>query len=102
MGLEVERIAGTTRFETAARIADQSFDPDRSRVVAVVDAFHTNSWASGFPASAAAGGAVVLSEGETLPAETESFLTSQDTGNLYCAPEVGHDACLAAEDLLNG
>jgi hypothetical protein len=102
MGLDVERVAGATRFETAALAADLSFDPARSRVVAVVDGLDDNSWASGYPASAAAGGAVVLTDGNSVPAPTRSFLASQDTGTMYCAPEVGHDACILAEDLLNG
>lgn len=102
MGLDVERIAGATRFETAALVADRSFDPARSRVVAVVDGLSDNSWASGYPASAAGGGAVVLTNGNAVPDPTRSFLESQDTGTMYCAPEVGHDACIAAEALLNG
>jgi hypothetical protein len=102
LGLDVERVAGGSRFDTAALTADRSFDPGRSRVVALVDAFHADSWTSGYPASAAAGGAVVLSDGNTVPAPTRSFLSSQDDGVLYCAPEVGHDACLEAEALLNG
>jgi putative cell wall-binding protein len=102
LGLDVERIAGATRFETAALTADQSFDPGRSRVVAIVDGLHTNSWASGYPASAAAGGAVVLSDGSSIPAPTRSFLESQATGIVYCAPEVTHEACEAADVFLNG
>lgn len=106
MGLDVERIAGPDRFETAARVADLSFDPGRSGAIAVVDGLDANSWASGYPASAAAGGAVVLSAGDELPDATSSFLDSQattaTTDDLYCAPEVDHNACLAADAELNG
>lgn len=106
MGIEVDRIAGLDRFETAARVADESFDATADPIVALVDGRHVNSWTSGFAASASAGGAVVLSDGATLPAATRDFLDSQravaTTDDLYCAPEVDHDACLAAEALLNG
>jgi len=104
MGLEVERVAGPDRFETAARIADESFDPALPGIIALVDGLNANSWASGYPAAAMAGGAVVLSNGDSLPDPTASFLTSQNGSgaHLYCAPEVGHDACLLADELLNG
>jgi putative cell wall-binding protein len=105
MGITVERIAGLNRFETAARVADESFVQGGAHVVALVEGLSTNSWASGYPASAAAGGAVVLSSADALPAETTSFLQSQQAaggGLLVCAPEVDHNACVAADSQLNG
>jgi hypothetical protein len=105
MGINVDRIAGTNRFETAARVADESFVQGGDHVVALVDGLSTNSWASGYPASAAAGGAVILSNGAALPAETTAFIDSQRAaggGDLVCAPEVDHTACTTADDQLNG
>lgn len=100
MGIDVQRIAGVDRFETAAQIADESAVADQP-LIALVDGFHASSWVSGYAASVAAGGAVVLANANELPAPTSTFLSSQDGGELFCAPEVGHDACLAAEALLN-
>ena len=102
MGLIVERIAGENRFETAARTADRSFNGTPGDIVAMVEGLNANSWASGYPASVSSGGAVVLADGDTLPDATASFLSSQPGGELYCAPEVSHTACLAADGLLNG
>jgi putative cell wall-binding protein len=105
MGITVERIAGLNRFETAARVADESYAQGGDHVVALVEGLSTNSWASGYPASAAAGGAVVLTSAGTVPAETTSFLQSQRAGGgglLVCAPEVDHNACITADDQLNG
>ena len=99
-GLHVTRIAGATRFDTARATADQSYAD--GGLVALVDGLHTNSWASGYPAAGAAGGAVVLSHGDTLPAQTEAFLEANGPAFLVCAPEVGHNACVAADAALNG
>lgn len=102
LGLTVERIAGENRFETAARTADRSFNGTPGDIVAMVEGLNANSWASGYPASVSSGGAVVLADGDTLPDATASFLSSQPGDELYCAPEVSHTACLAADGLLDG
>lgn len=101
MGLTVERIAGSSRFETAALTADQSYDDTPGHIVALVEGINSNSWASGYPASVRSGGAVVLADGAALPDATRSFLESQSGGDLYCAPEVNHTACQAADGVLN-
>jgi hypothetical protein len=106
MGITVQRIAGVDRFATAALVAEESYDAAGSGLVAIVDGLHGDSWASGFAASAAAGGAVLLSDGDGIPGPTADALTTFDatatTNDLHCAPQVGHNACLDAEELLNG
>lgn len=101
-GLIVERIAGATRFETAAQTADRSYGNVPGDVVALVEGINDNSWASGYPASVASGGAVVLADGATLPPATRTFLAAQAGGDVYCAPEVDHNACIEADTVVNG
>jgi len=99
-GHAVARIAGADRFGTAVATARLSYSG--GGLVALVDGFSANSWASGFPAAAAAEGAVVMSDGERLPSATRAWLESQaGTGAfLVCAPEVRPAACTAAANTL--
>ncbi|CAN5357771.1 hypothetical protein BH23ACT9_BH23ACT9_37840 [soil metagenome] len=81
LGLDVERVAGANRFDTATAIAAaRGFDDadDTSRVI-LVEGQADDAWAGGF--SAAAHGAaipapVVLANGETLPPATQAFLST--------------------------
>lgn len=104
MGVGVLRIAGADRFATASSLAGASFDEDRSRLVALVEGLDANSWASGFAAAAAAGGAVLLADGAALPAPTVDRLAAiaAATGDavLVCAPEVDDTACARAAHVL--
>ena len=106
MGLTVTRFAGADRAETAAILARRTFNPNGRRHVALVDGHAANSWASGFASAAVRDGAVLVSEGAALPTATSDVLAElrrdRNGGELFCAPEVHHDACLAAESLLNG
>jgi putative cell wall-binding protein len=100
---EVDRISGSDRFETAALLAPRGAAEGPDKIVALVEGLHADSWISGFAAAAfGAGGAVLLANGDTLPASTKAYLQSSPAATLLCAPEVSAAACQAADDALAG
>lgn len=108
MGKTVHRIAepGGNRFSTAVLIADQRGFPDASAASLVIlsEGGSTNAFASGFPAaslSARGDAPIVLSAGDTLPDESEEFLSAGDgTQFLICGPYTTDAACDAAAEAL--
>ncbi|CAN5164209.1 hypothetical protein BH23ACT9_BH23ACT9_35540 [soil metagenome] len=107
LGLEVTRVAGANRFETAVALAQALGIPDASQAAAVVliDGTRPDAWASGFPAAlqAVSGStAVVLADGDTLPPATRSFLEpAQGSTPLLCGPFVTATACDEASQALD-
>jgi putative cell wall-binding protein len=101
-GLEVERVFGTTRFETAVEIAEARDAAGAAAVERVIlaDGIGPDAWASGFAAAAHSAlfdAPILLSAGEDLPATTGNWLATAPTTDLVCAPSVGDAACSAAE-----
>ncbi|HUG83736.1 MAG TPA: cell wall-binding repeat-containing protein [Euzebya sp.] len=100
----VRRIAGATRFATAALLnAELGYTTaaDAPRVI-LSEGQDTEAWASGFPAGAQAGNgaATVLANGPDLPAETVDFLQGSGVP-LICGPGVFEAACDAAVEAIN-
>ena len=102
LGITVERVSGANRFETATRIAARRGFDDASKAARVIlaEGEEALAWAGGFTAAAHAkvtNAAVVLSNGDDLPPETEGFLApGTHTTALWCGPFTTSDACDAA------
>ena len=79
LGVDVVRVAGATRFDTAVEVAEQrGFDSaaDADRII-LVEGQAPDAWAAGFAAaahSATYDAPVLLANGPTLPPATEAFL----------------------------
>ena len=104
LGIEVDRVSGATRFETAVAIAAaRSFDSAAdAETVILTEGQQDNAWAGGFAAaafSALSGAPIVLSNGEDLPAPTVEFLEGGDAA-LVCGPFVEPAACDEAAEIL--
>lgn len=109
LGIDVNRVSGPTRTETATAIAgERGFAsaadvPDGGEII-VTEGFSEDAWAPGFSAAAyaAANGApVVLSNQDSIPEGTETWLMHDDGGShadLICAPFVTDSACEEAAD----
>ncbi len=84
MGMQVERTAGTNRFDTAVEIADKrgaSSAADVGRVT-LVEGQAPDAWAGGFAAaahSAAFDAPILLTNGDAMPPETAAFLGTGST-----------------------
>lgn len=121
MNVEVIRIAGDNRFETATEIAAaRGFDSaDGAEISIVVDGQDVDAWADGFAAARTSGLTdddggypIVLSNGDMLPPETQAFLgdgsSSTTAGSSFaahltdvvmiCGPTVSSAACDDAAD----
>jgi putative cell wall-binding protein len=95
LGIAVTRVAGRTRYATAARLAGMITNSPVTAVT-LVDGDDPQAWASGFPA-AALGAPVLLSAGDALPAETIQALRDLPEGaTLVCAANVATATCARA------
>ena len=106
LGITVERAAGANRFASAVALAGElGYDSaaDAPGVI-LVDGQRADAWADGFAAalSASTGDArpIVLSNGDTVPTETEAFLAAGHVP-LTCGASVSPDACTAAQEDLD-
>lgn len=91
MGIEVIRVAGPTRFDTALIIAYDLF-PAGPELVLLLEGQAPDAWASGFAAaSAAESAAILLSNGDDLPNATLELI-SQGVPVL-CGPLTSQVAC---------
>ena len=101
LGIDVTRVSGATRFDTAIAIAAaRGFDSaaDAADGVVVVEGQAADSWAAGFAAAAYGAGAgpatlqaigtdgrpVVLVNGDDVPASTLAFLADGGGINVVC------------------
>ena len=86
LGVDVVRVAGATRFDTAVEVAEQrGFDSaaDAERII-LVEGQAPDAWAAGFAAaahSAAFDAPVLLANGPTLPPATEAFLRANTSAD---------------------
>lgn len=104
LGIDVDRVSGATRFETAVAIAEARGFADSSDAtdgVIVVEGQDANSWAGGFAAAGFAANPkpIVLANGDDLPGPTEDFLAAGDA-ELFCGPLLETAACDAAAEAL--
>ena len=79
MGIEVIRVAGGSRFDTALEIASQRgyTSEEDAEVVMLLDGTAPNAWAAGFSGaaySAIHGAPVVLGVADQIPGQTAAFL----------------------------
>lgn len=91
LGLDVERVAGANRFETAAALAFAQYDAPVDLVV--VDGAGRDAWASGFAAAALGDTrALFLTAGRDAPPATVASVLGIKAGVL-CAPSTTAAAC---------
>jgi plastocyanin len=101
LGIEVQRIAGGSRFHTMSELI-YSFFPGPSDVAILVDGQAPDAWVAGFTAaSAAESAAIVLSNGPDLPQETIDLLLVSLPAPagvpVLCGPTTDPIACDRAE-----
>ena len=97
-GRDIRRVAGPERFTTAARIAEET-RPDGAGTVVLLDGTDPDAWTTGFAAAhpaATRDAAILLSNGEELPAATLAALDDLSPSSLICAAPSA--ACNAARD----
>ena len=80
LGFTVVRYAGVDRFDTAAQIATSGLGAPTTVLLATGDDFADAL--SGGPAAVAAGGAILLTDGPTMPSETSAYLAAHP-GTVY-------------------
>lgn len=85
---DVVRYGGTNRFETAVAIADALGNPDT--ILAADGGDFQDAVAAG-PAAASVDGAVLLTDGATVPPATEAYLAENDSD----VTAIGVDATIA-------
>lgn len=104
-GLAIQRVSGATRYGTAVQIAEQREIADSERVL-LVSGVGEDLWAAGFASasySSRAGAPIVLSDGDSLPPETEEFLDGLPPRvQLVCAPRVTEEVCARAQQRESG
>jgi putative cell wall-binding protein len=101
LGIEVERIGGEDRFETAARIAELRGADPKNPSVLLIDGSGQRMWVAGFAAavySMRAAAPILLTDNDLLPAPTNKMLEALPA-RLVCGPGVTEDACAAAKEL---
>jgi putative cell wall-binding protein len=92
LGVDVDRVAGTTRVDTAVAVArERGFDDeaDADRVI-LVEGQAPDAWAAGFAAAAHAArvpAPVLLASGPELPESTAAFLRGEDDPELAVEEE---------------
>jgi hypothetical protein len=88
-GYTVSRIAGADRFETAVKIAN-AVSPNASDVLLATGTNFADALSAGAAAGSYAGMTVVLTNGNTMPASTESYLEGKaNSGQLHYLAAVG-------------
>lgn len=98
LGLTVERIAGSSRADTAVEVAKARGEAAGVDQVLLVDGQGADSWVAGFASAAlsgATGAPIVLSAGSDVPLQTKTFLEEVEAPPvLVCASDA--DACAQA------
>ncbi len=104
LGVEVERIGGADRFETAAKIAQlRGSDPENPSVL-LMDGSGQRMWVAGFAAavySMRAAAPILLTNDDLVPDSTDQILKTSPA-RLICGPGVTDDACSTAKKLAQG
>jgi putative cell wall-binding protein len=99
LGLEVERLAGADRADTAVQVATRLFGTahvDDAAGAALVNAYDPIGWASGFAAAAPGvpGSGPLLVVGDEVPASTRAWFEGGDGDtSLVCGPLVTDRIC---------
>ncbi|MGI9015527.1 MAG: CHRD domain-containing protein [Euzebya sp.] len=88
LGIDVRRLAGASRFSTAAQVLSLA---RLQSPVTVIEGGGELAWASGFAAALSSPGGIVLTSGPTVPGDTLAALFT--TGNIVCGPTIGDLAC---------
>jgi minor extracellular serine protease Vpr len=101
MGLDVTRIGGKNRYETAALIAEEVVGEDEVDVVFVVYGLNFPDGLAAAPMAARMGVPVLLANTNVLPQETAGFLTNHNVSETFV---VGGEGVISKEvfDLLPG
>jgi methylmalonyl-CoA mutase cobalamin-binding subunit len=98
LGLEVKRIWGPSRFDTAAKIAALRATDPKDPSVLLVDGSGERLWAAAFAAalySMRAAAPILLTDQDVLPSATDVVL-QQFPARPVCGPGVSDLACAAA------
>jgi putative cell wall-binding protein len=101
LGLEVERVGGADRFETAAAIAQRRGSDPRQPSVLLLDGSGERMWVAGFAAavySMRAAAPILLSREDEIPEPTDQVLKAFPA-RLVCGPGVTDVACTTARQL---
>ncbi|MDT5260196.1 MAG: hypothetical protein QOD10_5276, partial [Mycobacterium sp.] len=95
LNIETDRLAGVTRFQTAAMVAGATVPPGGPPdAVVFVDGVSDSSWADGF-AAAGRKAPVLLVSGDTVPGNTGEFVANSvnPSPGFICGPTVSDVAC---------
>ena len=105
LGLEVQRVSGSSRFATAVALASQRGAPDAGSAsgVVLVDGSLDAGWADAFPAALASArwrSPIVLANISSIPQETAAWLAPAAGTPLLCGSSVIAQACRTAAEAL--
>jgi putative cell wall-binding protein len=98
LGVEVQRVFGPTRFDTAAKIAALRATDPKDPSVLLIDGSGERLWVAAFAAalySMRAAAPILLTDHDVLPPTTEAVL-QQFPSRPVCGPGVSNLACAAA------
>lgn len=99
MGYTIDRVAGQTRFATAIGIANR-IDPNASDILVATGANYADALSAGAAAGTYSNMVVVLTNGNTMPSETEAYLEAKaNTGHLEYLAAIGGAANTALKDV---
>lgn len=106
LGIDTQRLAGTTRTETAIAVANtlgyrNSADAD---VLALIDAHHPDAWADAFAAARFAAivhAPLLLAPGSALPESVQAFIVASPI-TVYCGTTAQIQACEQAAAISAG
>lgn len=103
LGIDVERVAGPTRFSTALEVASlRGFEDagDAQRVI-LVEGQAPDAWAAGFAAAShavVADAPILLANGPTIPPETAAFLDQMGAAFAVDVEDVDEPVLVCAAD----
>ncbi len=101
-GVEVERVFGVDRYDTAVQIAEAQGLVDGADRALLVEGDGERIWAAGFASAAyanRAGAPILLAADGAVPAATDAALSATEDLELVCAPGVAASACATAREL---
>lgn len=102
VGVEVQRIFGVDRYDTAVRIAEAQGLAEGADRALLVEGDGDRIWAAGFASAAyanRAGAPILLAADGAVPAATDAALSATQDLELVCAPGVAASACATAREL---
>ncbi|MGH8910683.1 MAG: cell wall-binding repeat-containing protein [Egibacteraceae bacterium] len=102
LGVEVDRIGGQDRFETAARIARLRDVDHKNPSVLLIDGSGERMGVAGFAAavySIRTAAPILLTNADALPEPTDQILKTTPNARLICGPGVTDTACAAAKNV---